>query len=282
MYIKTTLASETVNQMSQIWRLFNEFSSDLDSFMYDAQHEEEQHPVLSLEDWIAMLGRILESIKESTITISHLYSVDSVLPSLQELLRLINSCQDFFAEFDKNPGYVLARVHDWPTTLEGAISEMSHAITVYLREAQFITPTLMSQEQESLNEIFITFDSRLEDFRPAHQHLKKAIRYLQEAPVDPENSIKEVVSTLESVGRVLYPNANTLGDVVKVMKRDKSRPQLLITMIEKFYAYASDEPGIRHGSSMSSKVVLDDAEFCLHVGSALTRYLIASQNQTSH
>jgi hypothetical protein len=282
MYIKTTLASETVNQISQTWRWFNEFSSHLHWFIYFAEHEEERHPVLSLEDRIAMLERFLESIKESTITLSYLYTVDSVSPSLQELLRLINSCQDFLAEFDTNPGYVLARVHDWSTILEGAISEISHAITVYLREAQFITPMLMGQEQESLNKIFTTFDSQLDKFKSAHQHLIKAIRYLQDEPVDPENSIKEIVSTVESVGRVLYSDAKTLGDVVKAMRKDHTRPQLLITVIEKFYGYANAEPAIRHGSSMSSKVALDDAEFCLHVGAALTRYLIASQNHPNH
>jgi hypothetical protein len=281
MYIKTTLASETVNQISQIWRFFNEFSTNLQWFVYFAEHEKEQHLVLSLEDRITMLERILESIKESTIALTHLYSVDSVSHSLQELLRLVNSCQDFFAEFNKNAGYVLARALDWLTTLEGAISEISRAVTVYLEEARFITPMLMGQEQESLHEIFSTFDGRLDEFEPAHQHLIKAIRYLQDTPIDPENSIKEIVSTLESVGRVLYPNANTLGDVVKAMKKDQSRPQLLITVIEKFYAYASAEPAIRHGALVSSKVVLDDAEFCLHVGSALTRYLIASQKHAS-
>ena len=282
MYIKTTLASETVNQISQIWRLFNEFNSHLDSFIYYAEHEEEQHPVLTLENRIEMLQRILESIMKSTIALSHLYTVDSILPLLQELLRLGRSCQDFLAGFDSNPGYVLARALDWLTTLNEAISQVSDAITVYLGEAQFITPMLVGQEQESLHEIFTTFDGRLNEFEPAHQHLIKAIRYLQDIPVDPENSIKEIVSTLESVGRVLYPKTSTLGDVVKAMKRDQSRPQLIIMVIEKFYSYASGEPAIRHGASVSSKVMLDDAEFCLHVGAALTRYLIASQNHISH
>lgn len=281
MYIKTTLASETVNQISQMWRWFDDFSANLHWFVYLAENEEEQHPVLSLEDRIEMLQRILESIMKSTNALSHLYTVDSVSSLLQELLRLGSSCQDFLAEFDSDPGYVLARALDWLTTLNEAISEISNAITFYLREAQFITPMLMVQEQESLHEIFTTFDGRLNEFEPAHQHLRKAIHYLQGKSIDSENSIKETVSTLESVGRVLYPKASTLGDVVKELRKDQSRPQLLITVIEKFYAYTNAEPAVRHGAAVSSKVMLDDAEFCLHVGAALTRYLIASQNHIS-
>jgi len=49
-------------------------------------------------------------------------------------------------------------------------------------------------------------------------------------------------------------------------------------MIEKFYAYASDEPAVRHGSAVNSSVQLADAEFCLHVGGAFLRYLIETDS----
>jgi len=93
--------------------------------------------------------------------------------------------------------------------------------------------------------------------------------------IDPENSIKEIVSTVESIGRVLYPKASTLGDVVKEMRRENVLPQHLVSVIEKFYSYANAEPAVRHGAPVPSKVVLDDAEFCLHLGAALISYLIA-------
>ena len=83
---------------------------------------------------------------------------------------------------------------------------------------------------------------------------------------------------MESVGRVFYPKANTLSDVVVALKKSASFPPLLSSMIDKFYAYASSEPAVRHGAPVPSDVVLADAEFCLHVGIALIRYLIIKHN----
>ncbi len=111
-------------------------------------------------------------------------------------------------------------------------------------------------------------------FEPAREHYRKALRYLQEHPLDPENSIKETVSSLESVARALFPRATTLGAAVKEMRRAQTVPPGLLALVEKLYAFASDEPAVRHGASVSSRVVREDAELCFHVGVALIRYLI--------
>jgi hypothetical protein len=116
------------------------------------------------------------------------------------------------------------------------------------------------------------------EFAPAREHYQKAHRYIYERPVDPENAIKEVTSALESVGRVFFPNAQTLGAVLKEMKKERSTPSMLISMLEKFYAYACSEPAIRHGSPVPSRVLLADSEFCLHVGVATIRYLLDRRN----
>lgn len=62
-----------------------------------------------------------------------------------------------------------------------------------------------------------------------------------------ENSIKESVSAFESVSRVLYDKTSTLGDALAKMKKDGSVPPMLVTVMEKFYAYANAAPGLRHG-----------------------------------
>ena len=118
-----------------------------------------------------------------------------------------------------------------------------------------------------------------DEFEPAREHYKKAVRYINERPLDPENSIKEIVSAIESAGRVLYPATHTLGDVVKELRKSDLMPKHLITVIEKFYAYACDEPAVRHGAPVSSRVLLDDAEFAMHLGAALIRYLISARKR---
>lgn len=125
-------------------------------------------------------------------------------------------------------------------------------------------------------------DGSLSDkFEPARRHYQKAIQYTLGTQPDPENAIKEVTSAIESVGRILYPSTSTLGDVVKEMRKQRRWPSHLVTMIEKYYAYASSEPAIRHGGTVSSQVLLADAEFCLHVGAAIIRYLAESRRPQS-
>jgi hypothetical protein len=140
----------------------------------------------------------------------------------------------------------------------------------------------LDESSELVREIPKPLSSRLErgsamltgNFAPARRHYLKALRYVSSHPLDPENAIKEITSAVESVGRVFYANAATLGDVVKEMRREGSWPTALIAMIEKFYVYASSEPAVRHGAPVSSSVVLADAEFSLHVGVAIIRYIL--------
>lgn len=118
-------------------------------------------------------------------------------------------------------------------------------------------------------------DTALQDrYEPARAHYRKARRYLFEHSLDPENSIKEIVSALESVARTHFDGASTLRDAIKEMRRQGVTSPLLLSVFEKFYAYASAEPAVRHGSSKSSQVERVEAELCLFVGLAMIRYLI--------
>lgn len=90
-------------------------------------------------------------------------------------------------------------------------------------------------------------DGLASEFQPAADHFQKAHKFLYGRPADSENAIKEIVSSVESVGKALYPRTSTLGDAVKAMRSEQSFPALLVSMIDKFYAYASAEPAVRHG-----------------------------------
>jgi hypothetical protein len=111
-----------------------------------------------------------------------------------------------------------------------------------------------------------------EGFPSALANLRKAKRFLTQRPLDPENAIKEAVSAVESYGRTLYPKTSTLGDVIKELRKTPF-PDLLLTMMEKFYAFTSSEPGIRHGSAVSSRTDLADADFSWYISLAFMDYL---------
>ena len=125
--------------------------------------------------------------------------------------------------------------------------------------------------QSRIDEIRI----EMNDDQPVLDHYEKALRFITQRPLDPENSIKEIISALESLTRLYYPGTQTLGDVVDKMKNGNPVPKVLAQMIEKFYAFANSSPNIRHGAPEESTVTLSDAEFCLHVGAAMLRYLKA-------
>ena len=124
-----------------------------------------------------------------------------------------------------------------------------------------------------------TDENLRDEFEPARQHYQKARKYALQPNPDPENSIKEMVSAIESIARTIYPRSTTLGDALKNMRADGFLPKMLVPMFEKFYAYTCAEPAIRHGAKESSSVKQMDAEMIMHIGAALIRYIIERRNE---
>ncbi|SMG61295.1 hypothetical protein SAMN06265784_12078 [Paraburkholderia susongensis] len=120
----------------------------------------------------------------------------------------------------------------------------------------------------------------IDEFQPARIHYNKARAYILGTAKDPENSIKESISAVESVCRVLYPKASTLGKALAHMKNEGVFPSKLLTVLERFYEYSNDEPGIRHGGRYTPSVQVLDAEFALHICTAFIRYVIETKKVT--
>lgn len=108
----------------------------------------------------------------------------------------------------------------------------------------------------------------------ARVHYQKAVRYLYQHPIDEANSIKEIVSALESVAKVIVPKASTLGDAIKEMRKGGKYSSHLLDALERLYAYSNATPLVRHGHVNSGRPLLAEAELSLHVGVAYIRYLI--------
>lgn len=119
-----------------------------------------------------------------------------------------------------------------------------------------------------------------EDLEPVKVHLKKARRYLDARPCDAANSIKESVSAVESRGKILYSGVATLGDVIAKLRRRTDVPQGISNVIEKYYAFANQEPGVRHGGVTAERVTSREADLCYCVALGLVRYLSAVAAET--
>lgn len=112
-------------------------------------------------------------------------------------------------------------------------------------------------------------------FAPARVHYQKATDYLYRHPIDEANSVKEIVSAVESVARAVEPKATTLGGAIKLLQRDPRFSKYLLDGLEKLYVYSNATPQVRHGHPAAGQPRLEEAELAHAVGVAYILYLIS-------
>lgn len=135
---------------------------------------------------------------------------------------------------------------------------------------------LYRQVPKALAKRISATDAALQDrYSVARVHFQKALSYLHQHPIDEGNSIKETISALESVARVIFPKASTLGAAIKLMRKDDRYSQHLVDALEKLYVYSNATPFVRHGHTGEGRPSLPEAELALFGGVAFIRYLIA-------
>jgi len=114
------------------------------------------------------------------------------------------------------------------------------------------------------------------EFKGADEHFEKAIKALNVRPnPDVENCVKDAVSAIESVGRIIVNDEQALlSDIIKDMVAKGIIPKPLDQTIQKVYAYRGNQPGVAHGAVGASKVTIDEAEFVLAMSAAMIIYLV--------
>lgn len=124
-------------------------------------------------------------------------------------------------------------------------------------------------------------DALKDKFAPARVHYKKSTEYLYRFPIDEANSIKEIVSAVESVARSIVPKSTTLGDAIKSLRKDARFSAHLLDALEKLYVYSNATPQVRHGHPATGEPTLVEAELAHAVGVAYILYLIATDGALS-
>ena len=114
------------------------------------------------------------------------------------------------------------------------------------------------------------------EFKGADKHFEKALKALNTRPnPDVENCIKDAVSAIESVGRIIVGDDKALlSKIIKDMAGEGIIPKPLDGVIQKIYAYRGDQPGVAHGLVGTSEVTIDEAEFVLAMSAAIIIYLV--------
>ena len=113
-------------------------------------------------------------------------------------------------------------------------------------------------------------------FSASAQHIQSAIRLISDRKEpDYRNSIKESISAVESVVRVVSGSDRaTLGDALKIIDKRHSLHGALKEGLLKIYGYTSDQGGIRHSLLEDSSVDQKEAMFMLVICSAFCSFLI--------
>ncbi len=114
-------------------------------------------------------------------------------------------------------------------------------------------------------------------FNSVKTHLRTALSLLSDRKKpDYRNSIKESISAVESLSKIITQNEKTtLGQALKEIEAKHYIPGSLKTAFSALYGYTSDEGGIRH-SLLEKHVIVDleEARFMLITCSAFVNYLL--------
>lgn len=115
-------------------------------------------------------------------------------------------------------------------------------------------------------------------FNSVRTHLKRAVElYADKKKPDFRNSIKESISAVESLSKIIVQDdKTTLGQALKIIERKHNIPGSLKSAFSALYGYTSDEGGIRHSLlEKNVKIDLEEARFMLIACSAFVNYLIS-------
>lgn len=94
---------------------------------------------------------------------------------------------------------------------------------------------------------------------------------------DLQNVAKEAVSAVEQLARIVTGNPSaTLGDAIKDLRKAGRIQSPLLKGLEEIWGWASDTPGVRHGTSASLNVDKPVAQYVLAQCAAAMALLLAA------
>jgi hypothetical protein len=113
-------------------------------------------------------------------------------------------------------------------------------------------------------------------FVGAQQHLRAAVSLFSKKPnPDYRNSIKEAISAVEAVARIMTENPKaTLGEALKKIDERMAIHPALREAMNRLYGYTSDEGGIRHAMLEQSNIDEAEAKFMIVTCSAFVNFCV--------
>lgn len=143
-----------------------------------------------------------------------------------------------------------------------------------------LSPITNTSEIKELEES-LSLSGSFTALKNCNVHLKTALVKLSDRlNPDYRNSIKESISAVESVAKVISGNAkDSLGGALDKIKGKLKIHSALERGFKQIYGYTSDSDGIRHALTEESTCDFEDAKYMLISCSAFINYLIAKANK---
>ncbi|WP_180135101.1 AbiJ-NTD4 domain-containing protein [Acinetobacter sp. YH12070] len=135
-----------------------------------------------------------------------------------------------------------------------------------------ITPITSEQEIQSIEETLKSTNS----YSGVQQHLNQALKLMSDRQnPDYRNSIKESISSVESICKIITKNDKaSLGQALKLIEDKYGLHEALKKSLSQLYGYTSDGDGIRHAMLEESNLTYIDAKFMLVACTNFINYLI--------
>ena len=191
----------------------------------------------------------------------------TLIPKIKKIVSSTNYIEVFnFVEF-------VIRHSNCPYQLDQRLAEALHsAHAAYRIFDRTIVPIGSVTEAETISRAF----GDLSDGQFAGPRTQ--LRYASEklARGDFAGSVRDSISTVEGVARLLAPSAKTLGPALKAIESKHGLNGSLKAGFEKLYGYTNTEQGIRHALVEGDNPKVDEADalYMLAACAAFVTYLI--------
>ncbi len=190
---------------------------------------------------------------------------------LEELRAYFFGCK-WFEVYDFIEFVVAYYERQKPFLAEYMNQILARELSAYRFVSGHLTDIMDTQELEMLEQAL--GDSK---FAGVTAHLRRGFElYADRKTPDYRNSIKESISSVEAMARIVAENPKaTLGDALKIIeKRGLLHPALKDGFL-KLYGYTSDEGGIRHAMLDEPTLTPADARYFLLSCTSFVNYLKA-------
>jgi hypothetical protein len=155
--------------------------------------------------------------------------------------------------------------------MESCNEVLKKELSAYRFIGGIITPITSEIEIKEIEDAI----ERTDSLKPVREHLMTSLKYFSDRKTpDYRNSIKESISSVESLCNLINGKKSTLGKTIDILESKIKIHGALKEAFSNLYGWTSDADGIRHGMMDDPNLDSEDAKFMLVSCSAFTNYLI--------